>query len=115
MVLADNRPADRQSQSAAGTIAAGGITRVFFENTVEVLVGNGRTGVAYVYAVAVRRPHDRLATLRSGCHRGENRAAFPKVRVSADLDGTRFGSEFARVVEDVDEHLLDLAGVEVHL
>ena len=40
------------------------------------------------------------------------RTAIPEVRVPPHFDGSSASSELAGVIEDVDQHLLDLSGFE---
>src|SRR5215471_9428780 len=98
LVLADDRPADRQTQTAARPVPACRVGSVLLENAVEMFFRDGRARIANIDTVRIRRARGRLPALAHQRNRGVRRAALPEIQVSADFNRTRFRRELTRVV-----------------
>src|SRR5437762_3253162 len=86
IMLIDDHLTNRESQPTARPIAAPGVGSVFLEYMLQVFVRNGRTGVSYIYAIAVGGFSCVLPSFCAQRHVIAGAAPFPKKRIAADLD-----------------------------
>ena len=111
-VRAEDHLADRQSEPAAGAVGAAAVRSVFLEYLRQMLGRNARAGIADVDAIRIglAEPGAPRLVVRRGCPVGP--ASIPEIRPAAELDLSASRRELAGVLQNVDQHLLHLAGLD---
>src|SRR5262249_10546471 len=112
VVLIDNHAHDGQPQATAGSVTAAGIGRILLEDVLQVFCGNGISGIANIDPVGGRLGTVPNAPFGRRWNGAGGLAAIPKIGISAQFDGSASRSEFAGVVQNVDQDLLNLPWFE---
>src|SRR6185312_7241781 len=109
-VCIDCHPADRQAQSASGSIPATRVGGELFKNRFCLFARNAAAGVAYVDPIGVSHQSAVAGSLRSP--NGSMGQSVPIRRICRKMDRTLSRRKLAGILQKVDENPFYLASVE---
>src|ERR1700690_789458 len=109
----DYHPADGETEPAARSILAAGIGGILFEDSIQMLARDARTGTPNIQAVRIGG----LAILRPAFGMDDggkpHGPPIPEERVPLDLDRSPLWREFTGIIGAVNQPLPDLARFQV--
>src|SRR5215469_3136365 len=111
-MLVDNHFADSQPQTASRPVSSTSIRGVLFKDQGQMLFWNAWAGISNIDAISIGLVRRGMAPLRIGGGESIALQALREIGIPADLDNAILGREFTCVVENVDQHLLNLTGFE---
>src|SRR6185312_12779455 len=113
VVAIDDQLGDGEAQAAARTVFGSAIARVFFKHPPQAIRRNSRAVILNIDSESI----DQLPFLRPALLRGIRASAprlppLPEIGAALDTDSPIAGCEFASVVEQTKQNLLDMRRLE---
>src|SRR5450432_2484833 len=108
-----DHPRYGEAKPSARAVFAASAGCVLLKNATQVFKRYGPSRVTDIDTVGIGLSAGPVPALCSRRNRRTAEAALPEVRVTAQFDGSCLGCEPAGIVENVDQHLLQLSRFEV--
>src|SRR5689334_21071418 len=114
-MLRYDHSANRQRETSAGTVPGSRVRGVRIKNPAQRVLRYPYTGVTDIDTVAVRYAVDGLSPLSARPNRRPERTPFPEERIATNVHGPIRRREFAGIVQEADQDLLNLIRVSVEI